>query len=76
MVAKEDKQCNKRIFTEWSWTLLGLYFQVYCCFFYGNAFADYQTILKKAKQGNAESQYSLGTLYELGEGVAEDDKEA
>ena len=44
--------------------------------FYGNAFADYQTILKKAKQGNAESQYTLGTLYELGEGVAEDDKEA
>ena len=45
-------------------------------FFYGNAFADFQTILKKAKQGNAESQYTLGTLYELGEGVAEDDKEA
>ena len=44
--------------------------------FYGNAFADYQTILKKARQGNAESQYTLGTLYELGEGVAEDDKEA
>jgi len=32
--------------------------------------------LKKAKQGNAESQYTLGTLYELGGGVAEDDKEA
>jgi TPR repeat protein len=39
--------------------------------------ADHQTILKKkAKQGNAESQYTLGTMYELGEGVAEDDKEA
>ena len=45
-------------------------------FFYGNAFADYQTILKKARQGNAESQYTLGALYELGEGVTEDDKEA
>jgi len=32
--------------------------------------------LKKAKQGNAESQYTLGTLYELGEGVTEEDKEA
>jgi TPR repeat protein len=32
--------------------------------------------LKKARQGNAESQYTLGTMYELGEGVAEDDKEA
>ena len=45
-------------------------------FFYGNAFADFQTILKKARQGNAESQYTLGTLYELGEGVAGDNKEA
>ena len=45
-------------------------------FFYGNAFADFQTILKKARQGDAESQYTLGTLYELGEGVSEDDKEA
>ena len=45
-------------------------------FFYGNALADYQTILKKAKQGNAESRYTLGTMYELGEGVSEDDKEA
>ena len=32
--------------------------------------------MKKARQGNAESEYTLGTLYELGEGVAEDDKEA
>ena len=39
-------------------------------FYYGNALADYQTVLKKARQGNAESQYTLGTLYELGEGVA------
>ena len=45
-------------------------------FFYGNALADYQTVLKKARQGNAESQYTLGTMYELGEGVSEDDKEA
>ena len=45
-------------------------------FFYGNAFADFQAILKKSKQGNAESQYTLGTLYELGEGVTEEDKEA
>ena len=44
--------------------------------FFGNALADYQIILKKAKQGDAESQYTLGTLYELGEGVAEDVKEA
>ena len=45
-------------------------------FFYGNAFAEYQTILKRARQDSAESQYSLGTMYELGEGVTEDDKEA
>ena len=45
-------------------------------FFYGNALADYQAILKKASQGNAEAQYTLGTMYELGEGVAEDDAEA
>ena len=45
-------------------------------FFYGNAFADFQTILKKARQGDAESQYTLGTLYELGEVVAGDNKEA
>ena len=32
--------------------------------------------MKKARQGNAESQYTLGTMYELGEGVTEDDKEA
>jgi uncharacterized protein len=32
--------------------------------------------LKKASQGNAEAQYALGTMYELGEGVAEDDAEA
>ena len=45
-------------------------------FYYGNALANYQTVLKKARQGNAESQYTLGTMYELGEGVSEDDKEA
>jgi TPR repeat protein len=45
-------------------------------FFYGNAFADFQTILKKARQGDAESLYTLDTVYELGEGVAENVKEA
>ena len=31
---------------------------------------------RAAQLAHAESQYTLGTLYELGEGVAEDDKEA
>ena len=40
------------------------------------AFADYESILKKAKKGNAETQYALGTMYQLGKGVSENDNEA
>jgi TPR repeat protein len=41
-----------------------------------SAFADYESILKKAKKGNAETQYALGTMYQLGKGVSENDNEA
>ena len=30
-------------------------------------------LFKKTRQGNAESQYTLSTMHEIGEGVAEDD---
>ena len=44
--------------------IIRILFLGHLLFFYGNAFADFQTILKNARQGDAESQYTLGTLYE------------
>jgi hypothetical protein len=41
-----------------------------------NVFADYKSMLKKAEQGNAETQYALGAMYQLGKGVSENDNEA
>ena len=41
---------------------------------------DFQTALKEwkplADQGDADAQYNLGLMYDIGEGVAEDDAEA
>ena len=43
---------------------------------HGSAFADYASILKQAKHGDAEAQYAIGTMFQLGKGVQEDDKAA
>jgi uncharacterized protein len=42
----------------------------------GIACADYENTLKKAKQGDATAQNYLGTIYQLGEGVEQDNTEA
>ena len=44
--------------------------------FYGHALADFQSILKKAEKGDAQAQYIVGTMYQLGKGVPEDDDAA
>ena len=37
---------------------------------------NFEARLKAAEQGDAKAQYSLGYMYEVGDGVPEDDAEA
>ncbi|MDD1625819.1 MAG: sel1 repeat family protein, partial [Methylococcaceae bacterium] len=41
-----------------------------------SAFAGYETTLQQAKQGDALAQYDLGTMYDSGQEVTQDYKEA
>lgn len=43
---------------------------------YGMTHADYENTLEKAKEGDASAQNYLGTIYQLGEGVEQDNAEA
>ena len=38
--------------------------------------SEYETLLEKAEQGDAEAQFNLGKMYLLGQGVQQDYKEA
>lgn len=48
--------------------LLGFSAQVYC--------SDYDIIKKRAAEGDPAAQFDLGTMYDVGEGVVRDLKEA
>ena len=37
---------------------------------------DITTLKSRAERGNAEAQYELGLMYDTGDGVAEDNREA